>query len=78
MELPDDPAQLTDDQRADLIGYALTDTDGSVTRWVVAAEQATDGGFTITSRATDDAPWILLGLAHWLTDTLVDEARGRN
>ena len=77
MDVPDDPTLLTDQQRADLIAHALTDSDGPVTRFVVAYETASSDGFSITSRSTDDAPWILHGMAAWLADTLMDEARGR-
>lgn len=74
-----DPATLTDEERGDLIGYALTDGDGPVTRWVVAYEQAaaTSVGLIITSRSTDDPPWLLHGMAAWLAHTLLDEARER-
>lgn len=69
-----DPVDLTDAQRIKLVVYALTNEEGPVTRFVAAYEQATmDGGMHLAYAATDDPPWISLGLARYMDRALEDE-----
>lgn len=69
-----EPVNLTDEQRSDLVRYALTNDEGPVSRFVVAYEQALpDGGMKIAYGCSDDPPWISLGLARYVERALEDE-----
>lgn len=71
-----DPDNDGSPARGAIIDAASGENGSQVTRWAMVIEMATpSGGYTICSRATNDPPWVLLGLAEWLRASLLDEAR---
>lgn len=71
-----EPELLTDEQRDELIRYALSGGEGPVSRYVIAYETVlTDGGMKIAMATSSDTPWVQLGLAGYLWRTLEDQTQ---